>query len=125
MDRKTDYEPVIYDTPEPAKNDTLEQVKIATPSKTDHKLVIFNTPEPAKNATLVQVKIAISSKTDHKLVIFNAPEPAKNDTLVQVKIAISSKTISVSSAPSPTPRNTGNTEKLNKLLQLAIRVENI
>ena len=65
MDRKTDYEPVIYDTPEPAKNDTLEQVKIATPRKT------------------------------------------------------------ISTAPSPTPRNTGNTEKLNKLLQLAIRVENI
>ena len=32
MDRKTDYEPVIYDTPEPAKNDTLEQVKIASSS---------------------------------------------------------------------------------------------
>ena len=94
MDRKTDYELVIYDTPEPAQNDTLEQVKIATPSKTDHKLVIFNTPEPAKNATLVQVKIAISSKT-------------------------------ISTAPSPTPRNTGNTEKLNKLLQLAIRVKKI
>jgi len=64
-------------------------------------------------------------KTDYKLVIYDIPEPAKNATMEQVKIATSSKTISVASAPSPTPRNTGNTEKLNKLLQLAIRVENI
>ena len=48
-------------------------------------------------------------KTDYELVIYDIPEPAKNDT----------------PAPSPTPRNTGNTENLNKLLQLAIRVENI
>ena len=50
-------------------------------------------------------------KINHKLVIYDTPESAKNATLEQVKIATSSKTISVASAPSPTPRNTGNTEK--------------
>ena len=46
MDRKTDYELVIYDTPEPAKNDTLEQVKIAISSKT---ISVAPAPETQKN----------------------------------------------------------------------------
>ena len=59
-------------------------------------------------------KPKMDCKTEYKLVIYDTPESAKNATLEQVKIATSSKTISVASAPSPTPRNTGNTEKLKQ-----------
>jgi len=64
MDRKMDHELFNFDTPEPTKNDTLEQVKIATSSNT---IYVASTPSPASRNTGNAKKLKQTPSTCNKI----------------------------------------------------------